>query len=183
MKTLSSRERRLVAMLILIAMLGLVWFAVVRPILSGFVERADRRAALQREYQSNQRIVGSVPRLRRQAERQREMLRRFVLLAPGKNEAATMLQDRIQSVVEKAGGEVRSIEDAADTGADVRARVSARLTLAALVAVVERLENGEPFAVVEPLEISADQAAVSGRLDIMEVSFEVSVPLVLAAPR
>lgn len=183
MRTLSSRERKLIALLILCGIAGAVWLIVVGPVLAGFSERATQRAMLVQQYQANQRIIGSIPRLRRQIERQREGLKDYVVSAPTQEMADLALQERVQRVIERAGGEVRSIEGAADGGAQIRARASARLTLAQLTVVIARLQNDPPFLAVELLNVSADQAALSGRLDVMEVSLEVSVPVVLAKSR
>ncbi len=183
MQVLSQRERKLIALLILGAALGLVWLIIVGPIMSGFGERAARRSLLVQQYQANQRIIGSVPRLRRQAERQREQLRNFGMTAPTQAAAVVALQDRVQRAIDAADGEVQSVEDVSDDTAQIRVRASARMTLAQMTAVITRLDNEPPYLLVETLQVSADQAAISGRLEIMEVGFEVSVPFVAAQSR
>lgn len=183
MQVLSQRERKLIALLILGAVLGLVWLVIVGPIVSGFSERSARRTLLVQQYQANQRIIGSVPRLRRQAERQREQLRHFGITAPTQAAAVVALQDRVQRAIDDADGEVQSVEDVSDDTAQIRVRASARMTLAQMAAVITRLDNEPPYLLVETLQVSADQAAISGRLEIMEVGFEVSVPFVAAQSR
>lgn len=178
MRVLSRRERKLVALLILFAILGLVWLVIVGPIFSGFSERAANRAMLIQQYQANQRVIGSIPRLRRQAERQREQLRNFGMTAPTQAAAVVALQDRVQRAIGDADGEVRSVEDVSDGTSQIRVRASARMTLAQMTTIIQRLGNDSPYLVVESLQVSADQAAISGRLDVMEVGFEVSVPYV-----
>lgn len=182
-RSLSPRERSLVAILILVAVVGLFWMAIIGPILSGFSDRSAQRALLTRQYQANQRIIGSIPRLRRQAEQQREQVRNIVVAAPTKAAALTSLQDRVQKTIENAGGEVRAVDDATNDEAAVRTRASARMTLGQLTTVLTRLENEPPYLAVESLDISADQAVISGRLDLMEVAFDVSVPVILSQSR
>lgn len=182
-RSLSPRERGLVAILILVAVIGLIWLAVVGPILSGFSDRAAQRTLLTRQYQQHQRIIGSIPRLRRQAERQREQVRNVVMTAPTKAAALTSLLDRVQKTIEDVGGEVRAVDDATDDEAAVRARVSVRMTLGQLTTVLTRLENEPPYLAIESLDISADQAVISGRLDLMEVGFDISVPVILSQSR
>jgi type II secretory pathway component PulM len=183
MRTISPRERKLIAMLILCVVAAAVWLLLIGPVISAFGERTARRTQLTQQYQANQRIIGSVPRLRRQAERQREQLRSFAISAPSQTVAAAALLDRVQRAIEEAGGEVRSVEEASDDSAQVRAQASARMTLAQMTDVITRLENEPPYLVFEALDVSADQAVISGRLDIMEVSFEVSVPVILSTSR
>ncbi len=71
MTSLSDRERRLVAILILIALIALGWLAIVSPILSGFEARAAERERLTLVQASNERLIDNVARLRRTAEAQR----------------------------------------------------------------------------------------------------------------
>ena len=183
MKTLSQRERRLVSLLVLAGLMALVWIVLIAPLLNGFSERAIRRNSLLLQYQTNQRIVGSIPRLRRQAERQRDVYSSFAVSAPSLGAVSTVIQERLQNTVDGAGGELRGVEEVATADQQVRLRASARMTLAQLSAVLARLQNETPFVVVETLNIAADQAAISGRLEIMEVSFEVSVPVIVAKSR
>lgn len=183
MQASSQRERKLVALLVLLAVVGLVWLTIVAPLVSGFNERAIERAALLRRYQTNQRTIASIPRLRRQAESQRENLRNFAITAPTLAAGTVEIQDRAQRVVEAGGGEVRNIEDVATAEDQVKMRVSARMTLRQIALVLTQLQNETPFLTVETLNIAADQTVISGRLETMEVSFEVSVPIILAKPR
>lgn len=183
MRASSQRERTLVAVFILLALVALVWLTVVAPIVSGFNERSVERTELLRRYQTNERTIASIPRLRRQAESQRENLRNFVITAPTAIAAASEIQDRLQRVIENAGGEMRNIEDVATTEQQIEMRASARLTLGQIAVVLTQLQNEAPFLIVETLNIAADQSVISGRLETMEVSFEISVPVILAKPR
>ena len=85
MTNLSDRERRLVAILILIALIALGWLAVAAPILSGFETRAAERERLALVQASNQRLIDNVAQLRRQAEAQRADRARFHLIAPSRD--------------------------------------------------------------------------------------------------
>lgn len=171
------------ALFILSIAIGVVWLIVLAPIVSGFSTRAERRIALKAQYQADQRLVGSIPRLRRQAERQRGDLRNFVVLAPTSAAASTVLQDRVQRTIENVGGEVRAIEDATGSDKFVRVRASSRMTLGQMTALLIRLQNEPPHLIVNALNVTADQAVISGHLETMEVSLEVSVPVVLAKSR
>ena len=183
MRSLSQRERKLLALFILCIVASLIWVVIVGPVISGFSERSARRSLLMQQYQANQRMIGSIPRLRRQAERQREDLHNFVISAPTQAAAGVILQERLQRTIESAGGEVRAIEDVSGTDGQARAHGSARMTLAQLTTMLARLQNEPPYLVVEALNIAADQAVISGRPETMEVGLEISVPVILPKSR
>ena len=46
MNNLTARERKIVAIGILVALIALIWFALISPILSGFAERTAERERL-----------------------------------------------------------------------------------------------------------------------------------------
>jgi Tfp pilus assembly protein PilO len=183
MRSITQRERSLVAILILVVLILGVWIFIFGPIVSGFHNRAERRETLLQQYQANQRSIGTIPRLRRQAERQRSAMASLVLVAPTAASASTALQDRIQRTIEVSGGEVRAIEDASGANQQVRIRASAKMTLGQLTDVLAKMQNEAPHANVETLSITSDEALVSGKLETMEVGFEVSLPLILAKSR
>lgn len=70
MRTLSPRERKLIAVLILVAAVALVLAGVIGPIVSGFSERAARRDALIQTFHANEQRIASLGALQAEAERQ-----------------------------------------------------------------------------------------------------------------
>lgn len=183
MRPTTPRERRLVAVGLLIAAIALAYLAVVAPIAHGFAARAAARQALLLEYQHNVRTIAAVPRLRRQAERQRAVLDRFVLEAPDLAAATQRLRERAERVVTEAGGEFQAGEDADAPAGWIAVRASARVTEGQLARVLARLQNDAPWLVVTGLDISADQALADGQSHPMETSFEIAIPLRSAKPR
>lgn len=176
MRPISSRERRLIAVLLLLAALVLAHLLVVAPIVDGFQSRAERKEMLTRQFQANQRLADSIPRLRGWAEQQRAALRDFILPAPDPAAASAMLQERLQDGIEAVGGELRAIEEVTSESGLVRVRGSARVTLDQLTALLARLQTRPPYLNIESLSITADQALISGRLEPLDVTFETSVP-------
>lgn len=173
MTTLSDRERRLVAILILIALIALGWLAVVGPIISGFDARAAERERLALVQSSNQRLIDNVGQLRRRAEAQRGDRARYHLIAPSRDAASEQLKDRVSALIGDAGGEVRALQDVETAEGRIELRIEARVDDAALVRLLERLQNAEPLVVVStlsvaaPTALSADRSAPSSRtLDI-----------------
>ena len=71
MKPLSPRERKLVAVALLLGVIALIWIALLQPVLDGFTERAEQRAELADRYAQNERLIGRIGQLRRVAEQQR----------------------------------------------------------------------------------------------------------------
>ncbi|PKP94564.1 MAG: hypothetical protein CVT77_01605 [Alphaproteobacteria bacterium HGW-Alphaproteobacteria-16] len=183
MRPSSPRERRLVALLILMALIALVWFAMVSPILGGFSARAAQREELSLRYLHNQRTIAAVPRLRRQAEEQRQRIDVFVLGAANAEAGREALKDRLQRVVERAGGEVRAAIDAEGEPGWARAGISARMTLPQLTTTLDRLQNTPPWLVIETLSVEANDALVTGQSSSMDVQLEASIPLRPAAAR
>jgi general secretion pathway protein M len=176
MRPLSARERKLIAVALLIAALAIAWLGVVNPILSGFAARAERRELLLQRQAYAQRLIASIPRLRRQAERQRSSLRDFAIAAPDPARAGDMVAERLRTEIENAGGEFRASDRAAAPPGIVRVRADARLSLDQLVALLGRLQNDPPFLVVESLTIAADRALIENSLGELDVRLEVSIP-------
>jgi hypothetical protein len=175
MRSLTDRERKLVALLILVLFIAMAIFFVVSPIASGFSERAAQRAALADRHVLNQRLISAIPRLRRAAEVSDQAVRAVVIKGVNRELAAQQLQDRVSEAVERTGGELRAVEDTSDDGS-LRIRTSAVLTLPQFLALNSALQNVQPYAMIETLSLSADQALISGRPDIMDMTFDVVVP-------
>lgn len=176
MRAMSPRERRLVAIGLLVLAVALVQLLVIAPILNGFAERQATRERLLLEYQHNARAIASIPRIRRQAERGKDTVARFALAAASPEQAHQRLRERIERVVTEVGGEFEAGEDADAPAGWVGVRTSARLTLDQLTRALARLQDEPPWLVVTALDISADQALVNGRLNPMETTFEAQVP-------
>ncbi|MGI9375012.1 MAG: type II secretion system protein GspM [Tsuneonella suprasediminis] len=182
-RPISPRERQLIALLILVALVALVWFVIVSPILSGFSARAQQRNELTLRYLHNQRTIATVPRLRRQAEEERRRIDTYVVAAHDAEAGREVLKERLRRAVEAAGGEVRGAEDTEGEAGWARASVGARVTLPQLVAVLDRLQNAPPWLVVETLSVEANDALVTGQSSSMDIRLEAAIPFRAAAAR
>lgn len=183
MTSLSARERRLVAILLLLALIAGLWLGVLSPLLSGFAERAETRTALQQQFARNERQIAAIARLRQTIESQRESSSDY--RTPGKtpSDAAENLKERLTNLVVGAGGELRAVQDASERPGWVRVWVEARLTLPQLVTTLTKVQNQAPFLEVNGVTIAADRALQSGKLDVMDVRIEVSSPIALTQSR
>lgn len=162
MNSLSPRERRLIAVLILIAAIALVWLAILSPLIAGFEARAAERERLALTQASNARLTGNIARLRQQAEAQRDDSARFHLLAPSPTAAAEALKDQLSRLIDEAGGEVRALQDVEAAEGRVEVRIEARISRGRLTALLERIRQNEPLLIVRSLMVSTPDAIRSG---------------------
>lgn len=177
MTGLSDRERRLIAILILVAVVAFGWLAVLSPIISGFQARAAERERLALVQASNQRLIDNIARLRRQAEAQKADSARFHIIAPAPEAAAEQLKDRVAALISTAGGEVRALQDIEAGEGRIELRIEARVGEGALVPLLERLRNSEPLLIVTALSIAApgaDPAAQSSPANQLDVRIDVA---------
>jgi len=183
MRSLSTREQRLVALLVLVALVALAYFAVLAPLFGGFAERAAQREQLARQYQGNLRKVAAIPRLRRLAATRIAAGADYALRAADSAEAGEILRARVQTAALAAGGEFLSGEDVAAPAQTAVVRVTLRLTYAALLQLIETLENSRPYLTITSLAIGSDEALVSGQGSKLDVQLELSIPFKPAAAR
>ncbi|MBO9579633.1 MAG: hypothetical protein J7498_01930 [Sphingobium sp.] len=183
MGSISARERRLIALLILTALGALIWMLIVAPLMNGFTTRQERREQLALQYQHNLRTIGGIPRLRRQAEREAKAIVDFQISSANLEGGREWLKARVQRAIEKSGGEFRDAGDAEGRPGWAKVRATARLTLPQLAAALEQIQNAPPWLIVETVTITANDALVTGQSSSMDVQLEASVPLRAAAAR
>jgi hypothetical protein len=175
MRALSKREARLVAVLILIAVLVVTDLALVQPLLDGFADRAEARARLIARYGANERLIAAVPRLVREAERRDRALVRYVLPAHDAGTAADALRQRIQTATSAVGGDFRGSEDVPAPPGVVTTRASLRLTAPQLGRLLALLENSRPLITVTALSVGADDALVTGHATDLDVQIDCNL--------
>jgi hypothetical protein len=176
MRPLQPRERRFLALGLLAAALGLVWLAVVSPLVGGFFARAQERRELIATYQRNQRVMAQVGAWRALANEQRKDAPRFAIAAASEQLAAETLKSRLTKLAADEGFTVTALSDlAADAPAGkIRLRADLQLTLTQLYESLRRLETEGPYVVVEYLAVSADRALAAGRSSPMAVRLEIT---------
>jgi len=183
MRPVSARERRLVALLILMGIVAAIHFLIVAPVVAGFQSRAERLDRLALTYTHNVRTIATIPRLRRQAEAARAATASFVAVVPNVDAGREWLKERLQGAVEAAGGTFREGGDAEGRPGWARAKAAARMTLPQLAAALARLQNQPPWLVVETVSLSAGNTIVPGQSPVMDVEIEASIPIRPAAVR
>lgn len=177
MTSLSLRERRLIAILVLLAMIAALWLGLISPLIGGFASRADETRQLQQLFARNERQVAAIPALRRNAELQKLVDTDFRTPGDTVASATENLKERLGNTVTAQGGELRAVQDVSDRPGWARVWVEGRMSLAQLVSTLTRVQNQKPYLVINSVTVSADRALQSGKLDIMDVRIEVSSPI------
>jgi general secretion pathway protein M len=185
MNGLTARERRLVAIAILFAVVAAAWIVVVSPLLAGFTARETERQGLLADYQRDQRLIAAIPGLRAQAEAQKRTAAAFALAAPSQLQAQEALRQRITSAITAAGAGAPTVQDVqADLPSGwIGARAEARLSRSQLNESLRVLENEEPYVAVDYISIDAEQAFRTSHAGLLDVRLELSVPFRLADAR
>jgi general secretion pathway protein M len=176
MRPLTPRERRLLALGLLVGAIGLVWLVLVGPLVGGFADRAQQRQDLAQTYRRNERLIAALPALRAAAEAQRANAGRFGLAAPSEALAVEALKERLQHLAADQGFAVTAVEDLqADAPAgEIKLRADLTLTLTQLYETVKRLESEDAYVVVDYVSVSADRSLAANRLAPIDVRLELS---------
>jgi Tfp pilus assembly protein PilO len=180
MRPLSPRERKLVAVLILVLAISLVLTIVIGPVVSGFSDRAARREALVQTFHANEQRIGSLNALQAEAERQVGQMRALFMAAPDAEEAGEALRERIETAAQEAGGDIKTSEAVPAEQGWARAAVDVRMSHAQLATLLARLNALKPAIAVDTLTVIADDALTNSRSDLLDVRLEATAPFVPA---
>ncbi len=183
MRPLEPRERKVIAVAILLAALVAVWYALVDPLIGGFIGRAEERSELATAYQKNQRILAGIATWRGEADEQASTQSQYAIVAPTKVLAAENLKQRLNRLANAVGGSVQAVSDLPAEGEGwVRVRADMQLTMSQLYKSLSRLENEAPYVVVGYVSVVADRAVQTGHLATMDVRIEVTAPVRINQP-
>lgn len=183
MNSLTQRERKLVAIGLLVGLIALIWYAFASPVLDGFVRRSAEREALAARFASNERLIASIPRLRKAIETRSADAKNFRIEGETLTAVTETLKEKLGAHIAASGGELRAMQDVSDQPGWARAWVEARMTLPQLISALEKIQNQPPYLAVNAVTISADRALQSGRLDLMDIRIEASSPAATPKPR
>jgi hypothetical protein len=175
-RPLTARERRLLALGLLVLAIGLFWLVVIGPLVGGFFDRTRERRDLWVVHQRNERLIGSMPALRATAEAQRRLAPRFAMAAPSEAAASEAFKDRLRRLATDEGFTIKAIEDLPADGpaGAVKVRTDLTLTLNQLYETVRRLQSEDAYVVVDYLSVTADRSLAAGRLAPLDVRLELS---------
>lgn len=185
MRPLAPRERRLVAVGLLVGAAAGLWLGLLSPVIAGFEARAGRRAEQLARYQANQRLLDSLTTLRVEAMEQRRTAALYQITAPTEALAVDALRQRVASLLAADGGTVGAVQPVSvDVPAGwVSVRADGQVNLTQLTAAIRKLENEPPYVVVEYISLGADRAAASGHAAPLDLRLQVSALFHPAAAR
>lgn len=183
MRPLQPRERQIVAVAILIAMVVVLWYALIDPVVGGFLGRAEERSTLLTTYQRNERVLAGIDRWKDEQDEQTSTASQYAIVAPTKVLAAENLKQRLTRLATASGGSMQSVSELPAQGEGwVRVRADMQLTMTQLYRSLGRLENEAPYVVVGYVSVVADRAVQTGHLATMDVRIEVSAPVRISQP-
>jgi hypothetical protein len=166
----------MIAVFILLLAVAAIWLLALAPLIHGFAERSAAREQLAATITSNDRLIASIPQLRRRIEMQRPDRARLTLAAASRDVAGDLLRQRLQRGFEGAGASVSALGESSASAAWVGASAEGTVTLEQLVRLLGELQNQPPYLVVTGLTVVADRAFQNGKLDVMNVKIDVAVP-------
>jgi len=175
MRALSRRKSRLLAIALLLVGVALADIALVQPLLDGFSARAQEREQLLARYSANDRLIGAIPRLGREAARREQQLASYTLSAPDAGAAADKLRDRLAAAATTVGADFHGGEDIPGPPGMVASRVALRMSAAQLTQFLAIIENARPFVIVNALAVSADDTLVTGKATTLDVTLEAAI--------
>ena len=179
MRPLAQRERRIIALGVLFALVAIVVLGLIVPVLGGMTARAIERSHLSETYVRNQRVLAGIPVWRAQAVEQKSNAQNYAVVAPTEALAAEMLKQRINRMANEEGGTVQTVSEIQGDAPEgwVKVRADLQLTIAQLYKSLTRLESEAPYVVVGYLSVAADRASKTGHAAPMDVRIEVSAPV------
>ncbi len=97
MRSLSARERKIVAVGLLVLLVLVVWALVVAPLIDGAMQRSQQRALLMATYERNARLINAIPAQRRKAEQMKPLVQRFAIGGNSAEAARKRLQEQLRA--------------------------------------------------------------------------------------
>jgi hypothetical protein len=184
MRPLAQRERRWVALGILLGLIAVVVLGAIVPLVGGMAARAIERSELRETYVRNQRVLAGIPVWRAQSVQQKSTAPKYAIVAPTEALAAELLKQRINRMANEEGGNVQTISEIQGDVPEgwVKVRADLQLTIGQLYKSLAQLESEAPYVVVGYVSVAADRASKTGHAAPMDVRLEVSAPVRLAQP-
>lgn len=181
MRPLAPRERKLVAVLLLLLAVTVVYFGLIGPVVDGFQSRAERREALHRQFRMNEQRIASLDALQHAALRQQDALMGMFIVAADADEAGETLRAQLEDVGQSAGGDIKSTEALVSSEEGwTRAAIDARMTHAQFAQFLARLNQQQPPVVVDTVIANAADALNDPKSDLLNVRLEISAPFLRA---
>ncbi len=173
MNRLNPRERKLVALGLLVLVLALAWLGIGAPLLQGFADRRAEREALTDRFRHDARLIADFPSLRARAAAQGRDAGAYAFPTGSAGVARSAAEARLAAAVTTAGGQLQAVRDQPARPGQVRLRVDAALTLPALDGLLRALQDSRPYPTLDAMVVASDGTATAQRLSPLEVRLDV----------
>ncbi len=173
MSGLTERERRLLALGLLVAALAAAWLGIAAPIIGGFSTRRAERAQFTLELERDRRLAHVFPRLRAEQAALAQEAGAYAFQTADAATARSVGEARLAALVTASGGTLHAVRDEAADAGQVRLRADAALTLHGLVGLLAALRSSRPFAVIEALTVSSGEASAPQTPAPLEMRIDV----------
>jgi len=152
---------RLTAVLLLIVTITIAYVFLVEPVIAGYGRTDQEIEEIRVQLSHFQRLAAMRPALARQMEQSEAQQSSHGYYLSGGTDAlaAAGLQDRVNALVERKGGSLRSIQPMPGTDEEGFRRITLRVqmtaTVESLFEILYAIEAGKPVLFVENLDIQA----------------------------
>ncbi len=175
MRALVPRERRLLALGLLVLVFGLVWFVVVRPIVDGFDTREEERQQLLLNYARGERVIGAMRATRAALRLQHASAADYAVQAPSAALATDLLRERVINAARAAHATVASVQETQAPAGTVAVRADLTLPSERIAPLIAAIENARPWPVIEQFGVVANSSVAVDTATPVDVRLDVSV--------
>ena len=182
MMALAPRERRLVALGILVLLLALIWFVIVRPVRAGFDAREEERERLLLVYARGERVIGTMRGTRALLRAQQAGVADYAVQAPSPALATDLLRERVLTIVRAQKASGASVQETQALPGRVAVRADLTIAPERIGPLLAAVQNDSPWLVVEQFGVVADRALEANRSAPVDVRLDVSVRYDAARP-
>ncbi len=175
MNRLALRERRLIALGILVLLIALAWFALVRPVLAGFDAREEERQRLLLTYARGERVIGAMRATRAAIRSQHLAAADYAIEAPSAALATDLLRERVVALARAQKATVASVQETQAPPGSVAVRADFTLPTERVGPLLAAVQNDRPWLIVEQFGVTADRALETARSAPVDVRLDLSV--------
>ena len=167
---LTALQKRVAALALTVALAGLGYAALVRPVLQGHRHYDERIAELSHRLERYQRVAKDREATQKLLDQRKraDLAKRYYLAERNPALASAELQGLVKRAVEQGKGELISTQvvsgQRADRPTDVTVKVTVRGDIRALQKALYALESGRPILFVNNLTIASGAPTRAARL-------------------
>ena len=173
----TGRNGRVLAAGLAVLSVGMVWLALVSPVLDWYGARSRELDALRARAAHEQAQISALPLLRREAEAAAKTPTHAVLAGKTDAIAGAALQEQVQGMAGSASAQLTSAETLPGEQVGAYRRIGVRVELSArlpvVVALLKSIEEAEPTMLVDDLRLTSTPVAAMGGMLPLDAAFTV----------